>query len=43
LRKAAADWDSRHDIAPLIEAIWELDRSADVSALASLAVPAQIC
>jgi 2-methylcitrate dehydratase PrpD len=41
LRKAARGWDSRHDIAPLIEAIWTLDRSADVSGLASLAVPAE--
>jgi len=39
LRKAAADWDFRHDVAPLIDAIWTLDRSADVSGLASLAVP----
>ena len=31
LREAAADWDSRHDIAPLIEAIWMLDQGADVS------------
>jgi len=39
LRRAAADRDSRHDIAPLIGAIWALDQSADVSALASLAMP----
>jgi hypothetical protein len=39
LRTVAAGWDPRHDIAPLIEAIWSLDKSADVSALASLAVP----
>jgi 2-methylcitrate dehydratase PrpD len=39
LRLAAAGWDQRHDIAPLIEAIWALDKSADVSRLASLAVP----
>ena len=39
LRSAAAGWDSRHDIAPLIEAIWALDQSADVSGLASLAMP----
>jgi 2-methylcitrate dehydratase PrpD len=41
LRKAAAGWDSRHDIAPLIEAIWTLDKCSDVSGLASLAVPSQ--
>jgi 2-methylcitrate dehydratase PrpD len=39
LRMTAAGWDSRHDITPLIDAIWELDQSADVSGLASLAVP----
>ena len=39
LRTAAAGWDPRHDIAPLIDAIWTLDQSADVSKLASLAVP----
>jgi len=39
LRTAAAGWDPRHDIAPLIDAIWSLDRSSDVSKLASLAVP----
>jgi len=41
LCKAAADWDFRHDIAPLIDAIWTLDQSADVSGLASLAAPAR--
>lgn len=40
LRVAAAGWDNRHDIDPLINAIWTLDSSADVSGLASLAVPA---
>ena len=39
LRTAAAGWDPRHDITPLIDAIWSLDRSSDVSKLASLAVP----
>ncbi len=39
LRTAAAGWNSRHDIAPLIDAIWTLDKSADVSKLAALAVP----
>jgi 2-methylcitrate dehydratase PrpD len=39
LRTAAAAWDPRHDISPLISAIWSLDGSADVSGLASLAVP----
>ena len=39
LRTAAAGWDPRYDVAPLIDAIWALDKSADVSNLASLAVP----
>jgi 2-methylcitrate dehydratase PrpD len=39
LRVAASGWDPRHDIAPLIDAVWALDKSADVSKLASLAVP----
>jgi 2-methylcitrate dehydratase PrpD len=39
LRTAATTWDPQHNIAPLIDAIWALDRSADVSKLASLAVP----
>jgi 2-methylcitrate dehydratase PrpD len=37
--RAAAGWDPRHDVAPLVDAIWALDKSADVSRLASLAVP----
>jgi 2-methylcitrate dehydratase PrpD len=39
LRMSAAGWDPRHDIVPLIDAIWSLEKSADVSMLASLAVP----
>jgi 2-methylcitrate dehydratase PrpD len=39
LRKVAAGREPRHDVAPLIDAIWALDGSKDVSALASLAVP----
>jgi 2-methylcitrate dehydratase PrpD len=39
LRTSAAGWDPRHDIAPLIDAVWALETSADVSKLASLAVP----
>lgn len=39
LRTAAAGWSPRHDIAPLIDTIWTLDRSADVSGLAALTVP----
>ena len=39
LRTTAAGWDPRYDVAPLVDAIWALDKSADVSRLASLAVP----
>ena len=39
LRSTAAGWDPRHDVAPLVDAIWALDKSADVSRLARLAVP----
>jgi 2-methylcitrate dehydratase PrpD len=39
LRTAAAGWDPRHDATPLIAAIWALDVSKDVAALAKLAVP----
>jgi 2-methylcitrate dehydratase PrpD len=39
LRTAAAGWDPHFDVRPLIEAIWALDQSTDVSKLASLAVP----
>lgn len=39
LRTAAAGWDPHYDATPLIDAIWALDTSADVSRLASLAVP----
>jgi 2-methylcitrate dehydratase PrpD len=39
LRDAAAAWNPSHDIAPLIEAVWELDKSEDISKLAVLAVP----
>jgi 2-methylcitrate dehydratase PrpD len=39
LRSAAAGWDPGYDTAPLIGALWSLDKSADVSGLAGLAVP----
>ena len=39
LRAAAATWNPRHDIAPLIDAIWQLDTSEDASQLTALAVP----
>jgi 2-methylcitrate dehydratase PrpD len=39
LRIAAAGREPQHDVAMLIDAVWALDGSADVAALASLAVP----
>ena len=39
LRDVAASWNPRHDMQPLIDAIWSLDTSTDVSRLAALAVP----
>jgi 2-methylcitrate dehydratase PrpD len=39
LRDAAASWKPRHDIAPLIDAIWTIDKSADIARLAALTVP----
>ena len=39
LRTASTGWDPRHDIEPLIEAIWGLHHSPDISKLAALAVP----
>lgn len=35
----AKSWQPDHDIRPLIDAVWSLDRSDDVSTLARLAVP----
>jgi 2-methylcitrate dehydratase PrpD len=40
LRNAAAAWNPKHDVQPLIDAVWSLDKSADVAALCSLTVPA---
>ena len=39
LRASAAAWDPRYEVQPLIDAVWSLDKSADVSSLAALAVP----
>jgi 2-methylcitrate dehydratase PrpD len=36
LRTAASGWNPRYDAAPLIDAIWTLDQSADASRLASM-------
>jgi 2-methylcitrate dehydratase PrpD len=39
LRAAAAGWNPGYDVTPLIDAIWALDNSSDVSKLAALTVP----
>jgi len=39
LRTAAVAWNPRHDIQPLINAVWQLDNSDDVSNIAALTVP----
>jgi 2-methylcitrate dehydratase PrpD len=42
LRTVAASWNPRHDVQPLIDAVWSLEKSRDVSGLASLAVPRRL-
>jgi 2-methylcitrate dehydratase PrpD len=39
LRTVGASWNPRHEMQPLIDAVWALDRRDDVSRLASLVVP----
>lgn len=39
LREEALSWNPRHDVAPLIDAIWQVDQSTDVSQLAAMTVP----
>ena len=39
LRAAASLWNPRYDAAPLIDAIWNVEASTDVSTLVSLTVP----
>lgn len=39
LRDEARSWNPKHDIQPLIDAVWSLDRSADVSTLVALTIP----
>jgi 2-methylcitrate dehydratase PrpD len=39
LREEARSWSPNHDIQPLIDAVWALDRSDDVSGLAALTTP----
>jgi 2-methylcitrate dehydratase PrpD len=38
LRTVAASWDACHDVQPLIDAVWSLEKSRDVSTLASFCV-----
>lgn len=40
LRNESASWSAKHDIQKLIDAVWSLDKSDDVSGLARLTVPA---
>ena len=39
LRIEADNWQKGHNIQPLIDAVWAVDKSEDVSSLARLAVP----
>jgi 2-methylcitrate dehydratase PrpD len=39
LRDAASSWNPRHDVTPLIDAIWQVDKSTDVAQLAVMTVP----
>jgi 2-methylcitrate dehydratase PrpD len=39
LLTAAAGWNRGHDIVPLVDAIWNMDKSNDISKLAVLTVP----
>ena len=39
LRAEAGRWRPGHDVQPLIDAVWSLERSGDVSSLAAMTVP----
>jgi 2-methylcitrate dehydratase PrpD len=39
LRIEADSWQKGHDIRPLIDAVWEVDRCEDVSSVLKLAIP----
>jgi hypothetical protein len=41
LRSLARSWCAAHDIQPLIDAVWALDRTDDASLPIRLSVPAQ--
>jgi len=39
LRDEARSWSPKHDVQRLIDAVWTLERSTDVSALSAMTVP----
>src|SRR5262249_50090107 len=39
LRAIAAGWHTAHELEPLIDAVWTLDKSSDVADLLALTVP----
>jgi 2-methylcitrate dehydratase PrpD len=39
LRTIAASWRAGHDVEPLIDAIWTLEKNGDVSGVLALTVP----
>jgi hypothetical protein len=39
LRTIAAGWGPGYDAAPLIEAVWTLEKSSDVASVLALTVP----
>jgi 2-methylcitrate dehydratase PrpD len=41
LRTAASEWNPRHDIEPLIAAVWALDKNDDVGKLAAMTSPSE--
>jgi hypothetical protein len=41
LRDAAASRNPHHDVVPLIDAIWQVDKSEDIASLAALTVPCE--
>ena len=41
LRTLAAGWCPGHDVQPLIDAVWDLDRAEDAAALLRYTVPVE--
>ncbi len=39
LRTLARGWDAAHDVQPIVDALWDLDRSDDAASLLGLTVP----